>query len=50
MQIANMVGRDDIGIGASSLKAYFGASTYFNTLINGAIEQIENGNFDADSL
>lgn len=54
MQIANMVGRDDIGIGASSLKAYFGASTYFNTLVNGAIEQIENfkvtGNLDTDSL
>ena len=54
MQIANMVGRDDIGIGASSLKAYFGASTYFNTLVNGAIEQIENfkqtGNLNVNSL
>lgn len=41
MQIANMVGRDDIGIGASSLKAFFGASTYFNTLVSGAEEQIK---------
>lgn len=30
MQIQNMTGRDVIGIGASSLKAFFAASTYFN--------------------
>ena len=30
MQIQNMVGREVIGIGAASLKAFFAASTYYN--------------------
>ena len=46
MQIQNMVGRDVIGIGASSLKAFFGATTYFNVQVDAIEDSIVNGTFN----
>ena len=50
MQVANVVGREDIGIGASSLKAFFGASTYFNTLIDSVIEEIDTARLNGEPI
>jgi hypothetical protein len=44
MQIQNMVGRDVIGIGAASLKAFFAASTYFNKNISNLTQLLKNKN------
>lgn len=43
MTVSNMTGRSVIGIGASSLKAFFAATTYFNTITSGLQELVENG-------
>ena len=55
MTIQNMVGREVIGIGAASLKAFFAASTYFNTnveylarLLNEYAESYDN-DYDLNS-
>lgn len=41
MQGQNMVGRDVIGIGAASLKAFFAASTYYNLQANKIAELLK---------
>lgn len=49
MQVQNMVGRDVIGIGASSLKAFFGASTYFNLQASQLAEQLKTLKADVNN-
>lgn len=44
MQIQNMVGRDVIGIGAASLKAFFAVSTYFNIEANNVATLLKRKN------
>lgn len=42
MQIQNMVGREVIGTGATSLKGYFAASLYYNLEIQEVLKKIKN--------
>ena len=48
MTIQNMVGREVIGIGAASLKAFFAASTYFNTNVEYLAKLLAEPRFDAN--
>lgn len=41
MQLQNMEGKDVVGIGAVSLKAFFGASFYFNSVVMGIKEKLQ---------
>lgn len=50
MQIQNMVGRDVIGIGASSLKAFFAATTFYNTVVVSMADSVKNRTANSEEL